>query len=86
VRTGKIKRLVSASKYFFLVIVKQKEEDIAYALASFDPNYKKELVNIIYNYDALFYKPTGLPPKREVEHEIYLQRDASLPNIGTGHQ
>jgi hypothetical protein len=22
------------------------------------------------------------PPKREVEHEIYLQQDAPLPNIG----
>jgi hypothetical protein len=40
------------------------------------------LVKIISNYDELFKEPTGLPPKREVEHEIYLQQDAPLPNIG----
>jgi hypothetical protein len=30
----------------------------------------------------MFQEPTGLPPKREVEHAIYLQQDAPLPNIG----
>jgi hypothetical protein len=40
------------------------------------------LVKIISNYDELFQEPTGFPPKREVEHEIYLQQDAPLPRIG----
>jgi hypothetical protein len=40
------------------------------------------LVNIISNYDELFQEPTGFPPKRDVEHEIYLYQDAPLPNIG----
>jgi hypothetical protein len=40
------------------------------------------LINIIYNYDEMFQEPTGFPPKREVEHAIYLQQDAPLPNIG----
>jgi hypothetical protein len=40
------------------------------------------LVDIISNYNELFQEPTGLPPKRGVEHEIYLQQDAPLPNIG----
>jgi hypothetical protein len=30
----------------------------------------------------MFQEPTGLPPNREVEHAIYLQQDAPLPNIG----
>jgi len=34
------------------------------------------------NYDELFHEHTGLPPKREVEHKIYLQQDAPLPNMG----
>jgi hypothetical protein len=41
VSTGKMKRLVSASKYFVLMIVKQKEEDITDALAGCDPNHKQ---------------------------------------------
>jgi ribulose bisphosphate carboxylase small subunit len=82
VSTGKMKRLVSASKYFVLMIVKQKEEDITDALSGCDPDHKQELVKIISNYDELFQEPTGFPPKREVEHEIYLQQDAPLPNIG----
>jgi hypothetical protein len=82
VSTGKMKRLVNASKYFVLMIVKQKEEDISDALSGCDPGHKQELVKIISNYDELFQEPTGFPPKREVEHEIYLQQDAPLPNIG----
>jgi hypothetical protein len=30
----------------------------------------------------VFQTPKGLPPKREIAHEIYLQQDAPLPNIG----
>jgi hypothetical protein len=82
VSTRKMKRLVSASKYFFLVIEKHKEEDITDALSSCDPSHKQEMINIISNYDEFFQEPTGLHPKREVEHEIYLQQDVPLVNIG----
>jgi hypothetical protein len=41
VSIGQIKRFVSASKYFVLVIVKHKEEDITDALVGCDPNHKK---------------------------------------------
>jgi hypothetical protein len=74
VSTRKMKRLVSTSKYFFLMIVKQKEEYITNDLVGCDPNHNKELINIISNYDDLFQEPTWFPPKREVEHEIYLQQ------------
>jgi len=77
-----MKRLVSVSKYFFLMIMKHKEEDITNALSGCDPDHKQEMVNMIYNYDELFQETTRLPPKREVEYEIYLQQDAPLPNIG----
>ena len=30
----------------------------------------------------MFREPKGLPPKREVEHEIQLFLDSPLPNIG----
>jgi hypothetical protein len=35
-----MKRLVSASKYFFLMMVKQKEEDVSDAFSGCDPGHK----------------------------------------------
>jgi hypothetical protein len=49
-----MKRLMSTSKYFVLMIVKQKKEDITNTLSGCDPNHKQELINIISNYDELF--------------------------------
>jgi hypothetical protein len=50
-----MKRLMSASKYFFLMIVKgKKKEIITDALSGCDPDHKQELVKIISNYDDLF--------------------------------
>eukprot|EP00253_Pinus_taeda_P034630 PITA_34630 len=40
----------------------------------------KRIVNS--KYDVLFQEPKGLPPKREIIHDICLQQDAPLPNIG----
>jgi hypothetical protein len=37
---------------------------------------------VVSNYDEMFQEPKGLPPKREIQHEIHLQHDAPLPNIG----
>jgi hypothetical protein len=82
VSTGQMKRLVSASKFSVLVMVKQKEEYISDIFSGCDLGHKQELVKIISIYDELFQEPTGLPPKREVEHEIYLQQDTPLSNIG----
>jgi hypothetical protein len=33
-------------------------------------------------YDDIFQEPDGLPPKREIQHEIHLQQDSPLPNVG----
>jgi hypothetical protein len=49
-----MKRLMSTSNFFVLMIVKQKGEDITYSLAGFDPNHKHKLIKIISNYDELF--------------------------------
>ena len=79
---GQMKRLVNASKYFVLVIMKQKVKDSLDSFSGCDLSHKQELVKIISNCDELFQEPTGLPPKREIEHEIHLQQDAPLLNIG----
>ena len=36
---------------------------------------------MVSDYDILFQEFKGLPPKREIQHEIHLQQDAPLPNI-----
>jgi len=37
-----------------------------------DPTHKKELYEIISNYDGIFQEPSGFPPKHEIQHEIHL--------------
>jgi hypothetical protein len=82
VTTGQMKRLVNARKNFVLMIVKAKDDDKSKAFKGCDPKHKDELVKIISNYDEVFQEPQGLPPRREIQHEIQLQQDAPLPNIG----
>ena len=41
-----------------------------------------DLEKIVSEYDILFQEPKGLPPKKEIVHDINLQQDAPLPNIG----
>jgi hypothetical protein len=77
-----MKRLVNSSKNVLLMIVKSKDVDKYDAFQGCDPNHKNELVIIVSNYDYIFQEPEGLPPKRQIEHEIQLQQDAPLPNIG----
>jgi hypothetical protein len=37
-------------------------------------------------YRGVFQEPKGIPPKREVEHEIQLLPDSPLSNIGLYRQ
>ena len=82
VRAGQIKRLVNSSKGCMLMVVREKEAETDDAFEGCDPNHKKELFGIIFYYDGLFQEPSGFRPKLEIQHEIHLQRDAPLPNIG----
>ena len=65
-----------------LMIVRGKDVELSDAFQVFDHVHKKELCELISNYDEMFQEPRGLPPKREIQHEIHLQHDAPLPNIG----
>ena len=47
-----------------------------------DAKIKNNLTKVVSDYDILFQEPKGFPPKREIQHEIHLQQDAPLPNIG----
>jgi hypothetical protein len=43
---------------------------------------KSVLYQVVNQYDEMFQEPKGLPPKRSIPHEIQLQQDFPLPNIG----
>jgi hypothetical protein len=53
-----------------LMVVKDKDDDKSKAYKGCDPKHKDELVKIIYNYDEVFQEPQGLPPRRDIQHEI----------------
>ena len=70
--TGQMKRLVNSSKNFVLMLLKAKEDETSEAFKGCDPKHKAELVKVVFAYDDLFQEPKGLPPKREIQHEIQL--------------
>jgi hypothetical protein len=82
VSAGQIKRAINTSKKFVLMVLKEKDPDKSNAFDDCDPSHKDEMIDVISNYDEVFQEPKGLPPKREIQHEIQLHQDVSLPNIG----
>jgi hypothetical protein len=82
VSVGQMKRLITTNKRYVLMVVKEKDVRTSDAFQGCDPSHKKELIDIVSKYDDIFQKLDGLPPKREIQHEIHLQQDSSLPNVG----
>ena len=62
---------MNSSKKFLLMIVKAKDIDKFDEFEGCNPKKKADLVKFVSDYDILFQEPKGLPPKREIEHEIY---------------
>ena len=81
VSANQMKRLINASKNFVLMRVKAKDVEQTESFKGCDPKLEKDLIKVVSYYDILFQEPKGLPPKREIQHEIHLQQDAPLPNI-----
>jgi hypothetical protein len=82
INAGQMKRLVNASKNFVLLMIKPKEDIETEAFQGCDTKLKSDLYEVVTQYDEMFKEPKGLPPKRGVQHEIQLQQDSPLPNIG----
>jgi hypothetical protein len=82
VSAGKMNRLITTNKRYVLMVIKEKDVRTSHAFQGCDPSYKKELIDIVSKYDDIFQELDGLPPKREIQHEIHLQRDSPLPNVG----
>jgi hypothetical protein len=82
VSAGKMKRLITTNKRYVLMVVKDKYVETSDTFQGCDPSHKKELIDIVSKYDDIFQEPDGLPPKREIQHEIHLQHYYPLPNVG----
>ena len=82
INAGQMKRLVNSSKNFVLLMIKPKEDIETEAFQGCDTKFKSDLYEFVTHYDEMFKEPKGLPPKRGVQHEIQLQQECPLPNIG----
>ena len=82
VNDGQVKRLVNSSKNFFLLMIKPKADVNHDSFQDCDPNLKSNLYDVFDAHHEMFQGPIGLPPKREIQHEIQFQQDFPLPNIG----
>eukprot|EP00253_Pinus_taeda_P021122 PITA_21122 len=82
INSGKMKRIVDSCTQFLLIDVKENKPDKTNVFEGC--NYKKQddLEKVVSEYDILFQEPKGLIPKKEIVHDINLQQDARLPNIG----
>jgi hypothetical protein len=82
VSVGQMKRLINTNKRYVLMVIREKDVETSDAFQGCDPSHQKELIDIVSKYDDIFQEPDGLPPKREIQHEIHLQQDSPLPNVG----
>lgn len=64
------------------MVVKEKTPDKTNEFEGCDAKQKTNLEKFVSEYDILFQEPKGLPPKKEIVHDIHLQQDAPFPNIG----
>jgi hypothetical protein len=74
VNAGKMKRLITTNKRYVLMVIKEKDVGTSDAFQGCDPSHKNELIDIVSKYDDIFQEPDGLPPKREIQHEIHFSR------------
>jgi hypothetical protein len=81
VSAGKMKSLINTNKRYVLMVINYKYVGTSDAFQGCDPSHKNELIDIVSKYDDIFQEPYGLPPKREIQHEIHLQQDSPLPNV-----
>jgi ABC-type cobalt transport system substrate-binding protein len=82
VSAGKMKRIINTNKIYVLMVVKEKDVETSNTFQGCDPSHKNELIDIVSKYDDIFQEPYALPPKGEIQHEIHLQHDSPLPNVG----
>ena len=61
---------------------KERKTDKTNAFEGYNSDQQADIEKIVSEYDVLFQEPQGLPLKKEIVHDIILQKDVPLPNIG----
>src|SRR3984957_4458808 len=64
------------------MVVKENKTDKTNVFEGCDAKQQADLEKVVSEYDILFQEPKGLPSKKAIVHDIILQQDAPLPNIG----
>lgn len=85
VNVGQMKRIVNASKNFVLLMIKKKSDIDYESFEGCDDKLKSDFFDVVRKCGEMLKEPQGLPSKREIQHEIQLQQDVPLPNIGMYH-
>ena len=63
-------------------MIKQKNDKDFESFEGFDDRLKSDFFDMISQHGEMFQEPKWLPPKSEIQHEIQLQQNVPLPNIG----
>jgi len=74
--------VINATQFFALLMSKHKDVDESKAFPECDARLKYDLVEVVNKCDKMFLESNVLPPKRGKQHEVQLQQDDSLLNIG----
>jgi len=82
INSGQMKRMINSCKQFLLMVVKEKKHDKTNVFEGCNDDQQADIENIVSEYDVLFQELKGLPPKKGIVHDIILQQDVPLPNIG----
>jgi hypothetical protein len=91
VSANQAKKLISSSKKYVFLFLRQNQSNgesmrVNASLEGCTKEHKHQLEELLQAYRGVFQEPKGLPPKREVEHEIQLLLDSPLSNIGLYRQ
>ena len=76
-----MKRIVNSYKQFLLMVLKEKKPDKTNVFEGFHAKQQADLEKFVSEYDIVFEESKGLPPKKEIVHDINLKQYAPLPNI-----
>ena len=82
INSGQMKRMINSCKQLLLMVVNEKKHDETNVFEGCNAKQQVDLEKVVSEYDILFQEPKGMPPKKEIVHDIVLQQDAPLPNIG----
>jgi hypothetical protein len=75
VSANQAKKLISSSKKYVLLFSREKQYDdesmrVKESLEGCTKEHKHQWEELLQEYKGVFKEPKGLPPKRDVEHEI----------------